>query len=187
MNRFHGPADDTVLTTISLMFGRNIPSISPATGNIPSGLAVQVVVWSDPNGDGNPNDAVPLSFQLHNIVNFNNNVTFDDVPVTPLYLVSGQSIFVGAYIENAPDASFIASIDDSNPGNNSWVSFNGDATPIDLSNLSSVGFFNTNQSLGYGAYMVRATFESVPEPSVWMLAGIAALGTMLRRRRNGTE
>src|SRR6187399_1048153 len=87
INHFTVVAGGQNVTSVSVLFGVN-PSSPP--NNLAGGEPFTVAVWSDPNSDGNPNDAVLLGSAGGVITVFNDNVTFQATAITPLGLSVGQ-------------------------------------------------------------------------------------------------
>jgi hypothetical protein len=80
--------------------GQTIESISIAWSGF-GGDPITVKLWSDPNGDGNPNDALLLSSVAGVTANPNNVLgpalfTTYDIPDVTLFV--GQSFFVGVTV-----------------------------------------------------------------------------------------
>ena len=181
INHFTVVAGGQNITSVSVMFGAN-PTAPP--DNLAGGEPFTVAVWSDPNGDGNPNDAVLLGSAAGVITFFNDNVTFQSTPIVPLGLSVGQSFFAGVYYESYPANVLPQAVSGSGgfPAE-AWLAYN----PAGTLNLSSLG---TSPVLGnFGATvgnpsivpMVRA--NGVPEPGAMSLTGLAALGLLGRRRQ----
>ncbi len=180
INHFTAVAGSQNIVSISVVFGTALPSVS----NIVGGEAFTVVIWSDPDGNGNPSDAQVLSSAAGTITVFNDNVTFQTTPITPVGLTVGQSFFAGVYYQNYVNKFPGAVSGPGSPGE-SWVSFNATA-PLNLNNLAAGGPGTAFGVLGTVTgnpgivSMIRA--NGVPEPTAAAFAGLAALG-MLRRRR----
>lgn len=177
INHFTVVAGSQNIVSISAVFGTALPFVS----NIVGGEAFTVVIWSDPDGNGNPSDAQVLSSASGNITVFNDNVTFQTTPITPVGLTVGQSFFAGVYYQNYLN-KFPGGVSGSATPNESWVSFNATA-PLNLNNLAAADAFGVLQTVVSSpgiVSMIRA--NGVPEPTAAAFAGLAALG-MLRRRR----
>jgi hypothetical protein len=150
--------------------GETISSISIAWSG-GNGTPVTVKLWSDPNGDGNPADAILLSSIAGVISNANTNtfITYDIPDVTLLL----PSFFVGASVVNAQ--SQIAAGDLTPPSaNQSWL-------------VGAADFAGSSPGLQAGTdWLVRAnTPSAVAEPATLALLciGLAAFGIGHRRAK----
>ena len=136
-----------------------IDSIDLAWGQVPVGLPTMVVVWADPNNDGNPIDAQLLT--QAGPVHASNPGTgiFTTVPIPPTIVGNaGDSYFVGALaphvIGDAP-----AALDEDEPQGRSWV-----ASGNNLDNLGANKLFGTIDSFGFpGNWLIRAS--DTPDPT----------------------
>ena len=114
----------------------------PGSSGVSAGQPVRVYVWSDPNGDGNPTDAVFLS-QATGVVNGGSidSDVFQTVAINPP--ING-SFFVGASVVTTN--GYPGPMDQNGPQyNQSWVTFN--VVPFDppnitanLYNMTDIGF-----------------------------------------------
>ena len=182
--------DLIALNSFALMPGRNvITSIAIAFGS-PGGTGVNlngtnftVVLWSDPNGDGLPGDAVVLATAPGVISGFATNA-FVTVSITPTTVLT-PNFFVGFRITH-PAMSFPAAFDQTAPTfpNRSFIA-GGAAGTGNINNLSA----NTIpvapiESFGLvGNWMIRA--NAIPEPSTYMLTGLGFLGLLAVRKFTG--
>jgi hypothetical protein len=140
---------------------------------VADGSAFTLGVWSDPNEDGNPDDAVLLTSMAgftSNGTNATPNAIFNnyditDTPVTGSFFV-GYGITLAAY-------GAIASFDTTNSQEKSWVYFGdlNDVTPA----IHIAGE-------GSGNFLIRPNLEPVPEASSAM-ALLATFGLLAGRRR----
>lgn len=113
------------IVSISAVFGAGLPF-----AQIVGGEAFTAVLWNDPNGDGNPNDATVLSSASGLISTFNDNVTFQTIAIPAVGLSVGRELFAGVYFTGYNN-KFPMGV--SAPGvlADSWVWFNATA-PLNL-------------------------------------------------------
>lgn len=143
----------TLVTSVSAAYGS---PTSPGTGPA-IGQAVDVLVWEDPNDDGNPVDAI-LAYQGTGVVGNVDNDVFDVYPTTPLVLDGRFMVGIGMIV-NASLAPISASDDFAcQPLLDAW--FVGDNTGlVDYTNLSNPSYSLplTELSLVYfGHFMLRS-------------------------------
>ncbi len=140
------------------------------------------MLWSDPNGDGLPGDAVVLATAPGVISGFATN-TFVNVSITPTLILT-PNFFVGFLITH-PAGAFPASLDTTAPtfANRSFIA-GGAAGSGNINNLGANGLpVSTIESLGFaGNWLIRATGVPIPEPSTYALAGLGLLGLLGLRR-----
>jgi len=157
--------------TISLTWGSAaIPGFGP-----PPGTPARVILYEDPNDDGDPSDAVYLTEAATVVANVDSDI-FNTVSI-PSTMVSGV-FFVAALMQNtpvplpSPPGYFTAALDSDYPtGINWWVG--EDVTPgtfdvITLTNNSLPPFLSSFP----GTWMLRAYGTSSPFPPVVPLASI---------------
>jgi hypothetical protein len=163
------------ITSISIAFG-----FPGGTGANMNGTSFTAVLWSDPNGDGLPGDAVVLTTAMGVVSGFGTN-TFVTVSLTPTTVLT-PNFFVG-FLITQPNQAFPAAFDQTAPtfANRSFVA-GGAAGSGNINNLSANGIpVATIESFGLvGNWMIRA--NAVPEPSTYMLTGIGLLGFLGARR-----
>lgn len=160
--------------------GLNLTSIDVVWGSrvdptLPNGLATQVLLMSDPNQDGNPNDSTVLQAIAATTVNVGTD-TFNNYAITPTALTTGQSFFLGVFIPNCPSGPSWCGIDTNATGmstKNWWtpVGTPGSASYIGLDVFGSQDW----------TFMVRGNVTTVPEPASMAVLGLGAF-TFLRRR-----
>jgi hypothetical protein len=165
------PGGETI-TSVSIAWG------TPAFGGIANGTPITAKLWSDPNGDGQPDDSILLS-SVNGVTSqagANTFITYDFPDVT---FLPGQSFFVGATITHNNN-EFPAAFDTNPPISNHSFAAVG-------TNFNS-GAINIGTAFG-GDFLVRANgVSSVPEPgSVALLLGMGTAGSLfavsrLRRR-----
>jgi hypothetical protein len=113
-----------------------ISAINMMDGQMPLGAPVDVYLWSDPNNDGNPDDATVLAHVATTVQNpllfVYNRVDIPDVYVGP----AGTSFFVGAIVSSFTLFSdFPAPKDSLFPTGTSWLV--GNVNAIDPNDLSA--------------------------------------------------
>jgi len=182
LNHFTAAAGSLTIDSISVVFG------SPAGGNgLAGGEAFTVVLWSDPNGDGNPGDAVVLGSASGNLSVFNSpSSQAQSTSISPVTLAVGQSFFAGvAYSNYGANVNPGGVAPSATPGE-SWLAYNGPLGPVDLNNLSGSAALGTLGSLvplaGANSLVSMIRANGVPEPATAALAGLGLL-TLNRRRR----
>jgi hypothetical protein len=122
------PGSETI-TSISIAWGTPVfpdPSLD--------GLSYTAVIWSDPNGDGSPTDAVVLA-TAPGTVSAQGTDTFLTTNITPT-TITGANFFVGYIIQDTFGGQFPCSFDETNPtlSNRSFIA--GGATG-DINNLNN--------------------------------------------------
>ncbi len=161
---------------ISLSIAWGTPTNPDATLN---GLAYTAVLWSDPNGDGSPTDAVVLATAPGVIAGASTN-TFILSPITPTTVLT-SNFFVGFIITQATATQFPAAFDQTAP------TFANRSFAVVGSNINDLSGAITIESAGLvGNWMIRA--NAIPEPSTYALAGVGLVGLIFfqrRRRRAG--
>jgi hypothetical protein len=161
---------------------QNITAVSLAWGQVANGTAAQVLVYRDPNNDGNPTDAVLLTQAPTVVQNSDTDIfTKVNIPSTNVGAV-GNAFFVGAVIMHA-GGQFPAAIDqDSGSMGRSWIAgaagaaaniMNLGANPLPPGVIDSFGLA--------GNWLVRA--NAVPEPATLSLLAVGALALIRRRSR----
>lgn len=119
MERFQARPGLDEIRSIGITFGES--GLSP----IIIGHPVEICIWSDPDGDGAPNDAVPISAVSAVI----EGPLGEDAQVIelarPLTIDVGSNFFVGVVMTVPPDSGFNfwypAAIDESGASEDSWI------------------------------------------------------------------
>src|SRR6476619_4168021 len=143
LNSFPVSGGNNVITSISIAWGT--PAFPDPTLN---GLPYTVGLWSDPNGDGSPTDAVLLA-QAPGIIAQQGTDTFITTPIPPT-MVTTTNFFVGFLITHTA-GQFPAAFDETAPTlpNRSWV-----AQTASINDLSGA---ITIESAGLvGNWLIRA-------------------------------
>jgi hypothetical protein len=203
LNSYKVETGGEVLNSIGLTWG------APATANRPGNsgysdwqrrpYSATVLLYSDPNNDGNPADAQLLAQADTTIAN-PDTTRFTNVAIAPTTLGVGQTFFVGAVVRNLERNQRPATAQLGNPvANRSWFAIgnHGDDQPsnIDINNLSN-NFRPTGTSQSptllpqiYGNWVVRSYGDAAPRQRVSEPGLIVGFGTLLltatiaRRRR----
>ena len=180
LNEFPVVPNGQTIASISVAFG------DPATPSNTAllGLPYTVLLYSDPSGADNPDDAKLVAFASGVITSVNSN-TFLTTDITPTNITT-PDFFVGFELQKQPAGTFPAAIDTSNPlPNRSFVTYGarGTINPFDLTaNQVPPETIESVPGAPDGNWLIRA--NAVPEPSTWVcvLAG-AVGGCFLFRRR----
>jgi len=130
--------------------GGIIPQFLPQY--VPDGTAFTVHVWSDPNGDRNPNDAVLLASAAAVMAPGLTVVPIPDTYIGP----EGTHFFVGIVMHILDwNTTYPASYDDSSDMRASWIAWSANA--IDANNLPAAENLSSMTTLfGGGNFMLRA-------------------------------
>src|SRR3954465_9448127 len=142
-NSFPVTGGDNVITSISIAWGT--PAFPDPTLN---GLPYTAVLWSDPNGDGSPTDAVVLA-QVPGIIAAAGTDTFITTPIPPT-MVTTANFFVGFLITHTA-GQFPAAFDETAPTrpNRSWIAL--------TSNINNMSGSAPIESFGLvGNWLIRA-------------------------------
>lgn len=175
--RYATPAPgSTQVSGLSAAFG---PDTNPG---FPNGQALTFGIWSDPNGDGNPSDAVLLDSGSALTANVTTGAFVDFTFSSPV-TVNTTNFFVGYYMPAAPGSYIYYDPDNSLP-NTTWLLI----APSDTSNLannpSGNTFDLTTFSPGVGMIHAQLGVTAVPEPATVATGlGAALLGAWSARRR----
>lgn len=157
-NNFNRMPGSEVITAISASFGFS-------TGVNLDGLGITGSIWSDPNSDGNPGDAVQLASVSGFIANYGVNGHFntydiDDTLVTPSFFVVFS--FVSPDPSDPNFMGFPAQYDENNDGplNIAWVAVDEPFTDAVQAGSPVIGGSGYSYT---GAFLIRA--EGAPSPN----------------------
>ena len=153
------PGSETI-TSINIAWGT--PAFPDPSLN---GLPYTVAVWSDPNGDGSPTDAVLLT-TASGVVADEGTDTFIDVAITPTTITT-QNFFVGFGIDQVA-GQFPSAFDEDNPlPNRSWIAGSNTQGGADLEDLNNNDIpVATIESFGlFGNWMIRADAGAQVSPT----------------------
>jgi hypothetical protein len=169
LNSFSITGGNNIIISISIAWGT--PAFPNSTLN---GLTYTAVLWSDPNGDGSPTDAVVLATAPGVIAGADTN-TFILSPITPTTVLT-TNFFVGFIITQATATQFPAALDQTDPDlpNRSFA--------VVGSNINNLSGAITIESAGLpGNWLIRA--NAIPEPSTYALVGVGLVGLIFLHRR----
>ena len=163
-NQFDVIAGQTSISTVSVNWGT--PLFPDPSQN---GTPVTIAVWSDPNGDGSPTDAVLLGSVAGTVQNSSTD-TFVDYTFSPAVDVSAfSSFFVGDMtpMNNGPELFFQGIDQTSNPQRRSWIAAMSSGGPVDLNNPGNNDFLGLIDDFGIpGNWGIRAdTGDTTPTPT----------------------
>ncbi len=177
-HRFDRIAGAEVLVGVSTTFGT---PVFPGASALTAGLAYQVHVWSDPNEDGNPSDAVVLASASGTIDGGSIDTdVFQTLSIGPVALP--PSFFIGA----AAKGDFPAPLDQTIVNGESWIDFNvvAEYDPTGFAaalNMDAIGL--------PGVWLLRGNCDAdVPTISQWgmiALIGLLMVGSLFFMRRRG--
>jgi hypothetical protein len=152
-----------MITTVSVAWGTPV-SPDPAM----DGTAVTIAIWSDPNGDGDPSDAVLLG-QVSGTIQNSGTDTFIDYTFNPPVDVSAfTSFFVGDMTPmNSGPVHFFQGIDTNNPlHRQSWWALNSDGSPVDINNIGNNDTIGLIDDFGFpGNWLIRADTGGAVSPT----------------------
>jgi len=142
------------VTAVSTCFGADIPDSAGVT----AGQDFRVYVWSDPNGDGDPSDAVLLAEATDQIDVA--SIDTDDLQTVSLGPVGvTDSFFIGASVVFEP-GDYPAPLDQSEPlHHQSWSAF-ATVPPFDPTDLASQDLANMDDVFP-GNWLLRATATGI--------------------------
>ena len=187
LNQFSVLPGQNVISSLSIAWGSPGSASNPNINNLP----MQALIYSDPNGDGDPTDAILLSSVAGTIQSAGTQtfITYTfGVPVPVLTTGFFVGYFVPEFIINNA-RQFFAAVNTTPTTFNATRSFlfgMSDGSEPDISTLGNNDVGGANSDLGInGNYLVRA--NAIPEPASVMLFGLGGLGLLVgfvRTRRS---
>jgi hypothetical protein len=146
---FTKPAGEPTCRVVGIKTSFGTP-LYPGSSGVSAGQAVRVYVWSDPNGDGNPNDAAFLG-EATGVVQ-GGSIDTDVLQSIAIDQAIGDSFFVGASVVTT--SGYPAPMDQDGPQyNQAWIVFN--TVPFDPVNLEASLYNMTD--IGYPCnWLLRA-------------------------------
>ena len=183
-NQFDVIAGQTSISTVSVAWGTPLfpdPSMN--------GTPITIGIWSDPNGDGDPTDAVLLGRSAGTIQNAGTD-TFVDYTFSPPVDVSAfTSFFVGDMtpMNNGPEL-FFQGIDQNNPlHRQSWIAAMSDGSAVDIVNPGNNDFLGLIDDFGLpGNWLIRADTGGGGTPTPTPTGTPAGCGTYTTATGTGT-
>jgi hypothetical protein len=168
--------------------GNGIETVSVNWTSIASNFPATIVIYDDPNNDGDLSDLVLLTeITVVTANRGNNSRNFTDYAL-PQTIVSGD-FYVGAYIQNMGAADSPWGYDTTTPAlNTSYFFENTTAADLLLANPGANATLQgwTESLAPAGNFQIRANGVSalplIPEPSTALLAGFSLLLIGRRRR-----
>lgn len=116
--------------------GEWIGSVSVVIGNGFAGSPYEVLVWSDPDGDGIPADAQVLTRAPARVRDGNTSI-FNDATIDPTYIGPvGTRFFAGVRYQDPYGNQAVIPADLGGPLNRSWIAV-GQIDTVDVNNLSA--------------------------------------------------
>jgi hypothetical protein len=153
-NQFAVIAGQTMISTVSVAWGT--PAFPDPSMN---GTPITIGIWSDPNGDGNPSDAVLLG-QVSGTIQNAGTDTFVNYSLNPPVDVSAfTSFFVGDMTPmNNGTEHFFQGIDETPPMHRqSWVAAMSSGGPVDFVHPGNNDFLGLIDDFGIpGNWLIRA-------------------------------
>ncbi len=187
LNSFESVAGGEHINEVSISFGA-----AGADPSIYNGLAIGLYIWSDPDDDGIPDDAVLEASTNGVISDFTNtsiststgfvDFTFDN----SVEITAGETFFVGMSLYIPSASVFGPARDTGTSEGRSWIYRWNSDNPNAANAMSTADVQNNYDDIFGGNAMIRAGGQAtaVPESSAFALvAGIFVAATCLFRRR----
>ena|GEM_PF-3196630 len=153
-NQFNVIPGETTVRAVEIAWG------SPVLPQDLVGIPIRVGIWSDPNGDGNPSDAVLLASFAETIHHASTD-TFDVYRLSPAVVLpeGATSFFVGDVTPmlDRRRQLFFQALDQTSTHRQSWVSAHSDGSSVDFVYLGTNDFVGIIDDFGLpGNWMIRA-------------------------------
>jgi hypothetical protein len=165
-NQFDVIPGATEITAVEVAWG------TPAFPEAINGTPVTIAVWSDPNGDGQPFDAVLLGSVAGTIQNASTDTFVTYTLSPPVDLPAGAtSFFAGDMtpMNNGPEHFFQGIDENSTLHRQSWIAANGDGSDVDINNVGNNDTIGIIDDFGLpGNWLIRADTGAIsptPTPS----------------------
>lgn len=124
-----------------------IRNVKVVIGNAFAGQPYRVAVWSDPNGNAQPEDSQVLAIADAIVANGNTSI-FNVIEVPATYIgPAGTSFFVGVLYRDAFGNQFPIGVDTATVSQRSWVAAGPTVDPNNLSIAPTYGYFAQATSL----------------------------------------
>lgn len=164
-----------------------IHTVSVAWGLVPDGLDCRIILYDDPNNDGDPSDAVYLAETTTVISNANTGI-FADVSF-PSTVVS-DGFFVAALVQSTLTGEFPAAFDQNSSFGSSYVAGHGTPGAFDVMDLTNNDIAVVlMDDIGFPSnFLVRAVGEPAPptipigNSAILIVFGLITVMVLLRNR-----
>lgn len=113
LQRYNAVGGSDRIVSVSAAWGSPV-----APTSLPNGVPVRVLIWDDPNEDGDPTDARLLADVATNVANINSDI-LNEVAIQPPVVVTGK-FFVGTILR-CPAGEYVAPTSDNWWGVWSWT------------------------------------------------------------------
>ena len=173
-NQFNVVAGAESIASLEIAWG---DPDNPTPASQLNGLPVQLAIWSDPNNDGEPSDAVLLASISGVIQDANTNTFVTYTFPAPVNIGgAGTSFFVGDMTPAlSPPELFMQALDNTQTHIHSWVAAMSDGSPVDFEMIGNNDFLGTIDSFGLpGNWLIRAN-------GVEGAGGVVFLGAVSRQ------
>jgi len=135
LQRFGAVSQNTTVTQISSAWGS---PINPPSGNPANGSAVTVAIYSDPDNDGNPTNAV-LQQTVGGLMVGSGTDAFQTFNLAPAVTINGH-VWAGAAMNSEPAGVFPAPLDqpaDAPFAGQAWIVGQTGGGPLNFNNLGA--------------------------------------------------